>query len=183
MYCIVQHIQTNLPIKEKEMMKKYYLKFASLVLFFATSAAIGMETTGKVYAQNRLISQMGRFTQGISITEKSSYYFANNPIFIEPGKMESLGNISQISNIGVVKKPEVGIKYLMKGTTGRILEGLTTGAKILIMGFEVVDITDKFFEFLKSPNYKGKDIVISFDWLYPNAYMDTSVVINFENKE
>jgi len=77
-------------------MKKYSVKLASLALFFATGAAIGMETPQKLIIQN----EAWGYTTGyydIKVVINNS----NEEIQILGGKPEPVGNLTDINQIKI----------------------------------------------------------------------------------
>lgn len=149
--------------KKGKIMKKRSVRLASLVLFFATGAAIGMRPTllERVYLENQLTSRLGAQHQiKATVTHKDGS--KKGIIVAKRGEKQLLGDIKSITNIQVERY--VPNEYTVSGL-------LEKGVKSL--GYFVDDITYDFLTFvndIKKP--AGPDMIITVQWKAPTSNTD-----------
>ncbi len=142
-------------------MKKYSVRLASLLLFFATGATIGMEEyRGKVYLTNRLITTGGKTLpiEGKVIDKEGN---ARKVILENAEETKLLGDISSIAQI------EVGtyLSSILGSTHGEYSPTFMLANKLKPSD----DITKDFLAKLETDYHQGDVMKIIVDWKYPES--------------
>ena len=148
-------------------MKKYIVKLASFVLFFATNAVIGMkppQVLRNVYMENPLTSRMQTIHEIKAIvTYKDG---STKEIIAEQAwSKQLLGDVDSITEIKVTRHLVGGFgKYGPIGMTKALFEKLNSS---------VDDITDQFMAFKKNTiKPQGPDMIITVKWKFPESNTD-----------